>query len=186
MKALTCCIALSVLGSPCFASKKISLVVTAKAFRVIPHESGFNIPVYGSVDTNCYGSGPAWNYSIDCSSYVYPPGDIPVTFSWATVYNEVESNGISYTLKCLARRRMSSCQPLVPGGRFNAEAGRDYLWIYEHVGDSKDTRRVKLYIADEVCTATGKHLAESVPATTFWKYKAPKLPEPGSTSVCPN
>ena len=71
-------------------------MITATAYRIVPHQNTFELQLPGRVQTSCYGSGTL-NWSVCCSSVVTPPSDIPINISWVEVYQEVITGGSVYT-----------------------------------------------------------------------------------------
>ena len=98
-----------------------------------PHEKTTHYRTQGYSDTTCYGSGTDWGYSttinMNCQTTTTPPQDIPITVRSVEVYNQVEANGMVYTITCTAHWIGSKCSWLIPGDTFQAEVKGATMWI---------------------------------------------------------
>ncbi len=117
---------------------KETLIVTALSYRAIPHQKTTYWRTQGSSNTTCYGSGTYWGYSttinVNCQTTTIPPENIPITVSSIEVYNQVEANGLVYTITCTAHWVGSKCSWLIPGDNFQAEVKGTTMWIIARKG----------------------------------------------------
>lgn len=114
------------------------LTVTAIGYRVIPHERTNYYTIAGHSNTTCYGSGTYMGFTasatVNCSTVTTPPQYRSLTIRSVEVFNQVEADGMIYTIRCTANWYGSSCSWLTPGDRFSAAVkGRD-MWITAHKG----------------------------------------------------
>lgn len=115
------------------------LTVTAIAYRVIPHFREYRFQTPGQSNTTCYGSGTYLGggfstATANCSTTTTPPQEFRGRTGYVEIFNQVESSGVVFTLRCTARWYGSSCSWLEPGITFTAEVkGRD-MWITGHRG----------------------------------------------------
>jgi hypothetical protein len=133
--------------------RKESLLVQAVSYRVIPLQKTRYFRTQGYSNTNCYGSGSDWGYStavtLHCQMTTTPPQDIPVTVSSVEVYNQLEANGMIYTITCTAHWIGSKCSWLIPGDRFQAEVNGRTMWITGRKGGNMGKElRAKYKILD--------------------------------------
>jgi hypothetical protein len=110
------------------------LTVTSIAYRVIPHYRETRYQVPGHSNTSCYGSGTYLgggfsSATADCSTTTTPSQEIYGRTGYLEIFNQVESDGIVFTLRCTARWYGSSCSSLEPGIKFAAEVKGKDMWI---------------------------------------------------------
>jgi len=133
--------------------QKESLVVRGLSYRAIPHQKTTYYRTQGYSDTTCYGSGTDWGYStsisLNCQTTTTPPRDIPITVSSVEVYNQVEANGMVYTITCTAHWVGSKCSWLVPGESFQAEVKGTTMWVRGRKGGNMGKElRAKFTVLD--------------------------------------
>jgi hypothetical protein len=101
------------------------LAVTAIGYRVIPHFRTMSYQVPGRSNTTCYGSGTYFGNTVsataDCSTVTTPPQERQTTVGYTEIYNQVEANGMVYTLRCTRGWIGSNCSSLIPGDMFGAK-----------------------------------------------------------------
>ena len=109
------------------------LTVTATGYRVIPHYRTWSYQVPGQSHTTCYGSGTylgnTASATADCSTVTTLPQERQSTIGYIEIYNQVEGNGMVYTLRCTRSWTGSSCSWFVPGHMFVAEIKDTTMWI---------------------------------------------------------
>jgi hypothetical protein len=114
------------------------LTVTAIGYRVIPHFRTMSYQVPGRSNTTCYGSGTylgnTATATADCSTVTTLPQERQTTIGYIEIYNQVEANGMVYTLRCTRSWTGSNCSWFVPGHTFGAEIKDTTMWITAHRG----------------------------------------------------
>jgi len=115
------------------ADRGQTMVMTGLSYRVIPHERTSTYQTPGASSTACWGSGTYWglatNARINCSTVTTPPQQRSVTIRQIEVFNELESNGMVYTIRCSANWFGSNCAWLEPGKDYRAEVDGNAVWI---------------------------------------------------------
>jgi hypothetical protein len=80
------------------------LTVTSIGYRVIPHFRTYSYQLPGQSHTTCYGSGTylgnTSTATADCSTVTTLPQERQSTIGYVEIYNQVEANGLVYTLRC--------------------------------------------------------------------------------------
>jgi hypothetical protein len=129
------------------------LTVTAIAYRIFPHyrETRYQLP--GHSNTSCFGSGTYMGggfstATANCSTTTTPPQEIYGRTGYVEIFNQVESNGIVFTLRCTARWYGSSCSSLTPGATLSAEVKGNDMWITGHRGNMGKEIHAKYQMLD--------------------------------------
>src|SRR5205814_3474283 len=89
------------------------LTMLALSYRVIPHQTTTYYQTPGYANTTCYGDGTTSGYlstiNVNCQTVSSPTQNIPLTISSVEVFNQLESNGMIYTIRCTANWIGSKC-----------------------------------------------------------------------------
>jgi hypothetical protein len=114
------------------------LSVTAIGYRVIPHFRTMSYQTPGHSNAICYGSGTYFgntaSATADCSTVTTAPQERQSTVGYIEIYNQVEANGMVFTLRCTRSWLGSNCSSLIPGDKFGAEVKDRTMWITAHRG----------------------------------------------------
>jgi TonB family protein len=116
------------------AHQKREVQFTSLSYRIIPFHRHTDINLPGYARSSCYGSGSAWSYSVNCSSYATPPSSIPIDIAYVDVYQQVRLDGLIYTMKCRAHWVGSACHGLIPDTVFRARIDRTEMRVPIHIG----------------------------------------------------
>ena len=84
----------------------------------------------------------------NCSTTTTPPQEIYGRTGYVEIFNQVESNGIVFTLRCTARWYGSSCSSLTPGATLSAEVKGNDMWITGHRGNMGKEIHAKYQMLD--------------------------------------
>jgi hypothetical protein len=121
---------------PSFAAQQktmTKLTVTSLAYRVVPHETTIQYQTPGRSDSRCYGSGTYFGYSsmvtVNCSTVTIPPETRSTTIRMIEIFNQLEADGMVYTVRCSAHWVGSNCSWLIPGDRFSARMQGTTMWV---------------------------------------------------------
>jgi hypothetical protein len=174
----------------CFAGNDTTptLTLTALGYRVIPHEHTMYFTTPGHSESSCWGNGTYFGMTatanVDCSTVTTPPQTQASTIRSAEVYNQLEGDGMIYTVHCTAHfvgslvgtLFPSNCSTLVPGRTFQAERDRTTLWITGHRGGNLGP---EVHIKFQLLDISPKQVASVQPTTT----SVPSAPRVNSTPV---
>ena len=115
-----------------------NFMVKAVGYRVIPHERSSYFAIAGHSNTSCYGSGTYFGNSasgtVNCSTVTTPPQYRSLTIRSIEIYDQVEADGMIYTIRCTANWVGSNCSWLTPGDVFSAEIKGREMWITARKG----------------------------------------------------
>ena len=124
----------------CFAEQPNPLTgtATALAYRVIPHERTSYYQAPGYSNTTCFGNGTYFGNSVstfaNCSTVTQAPIYRPVSVVSVEVFNQVDINGLVFTIRCTASWVGSNCNWLRPGDTFPTEVKGTTMWVTARKG----------------------------------------------------
>jgi hypothetical protein len=114
------------------------VTLTALSYRVVPHEYRSSYTTPGYSNSSCYGSGTYFGgmatANVSCSTVTTPPQTHTSSIQWVDVYDQLESDGIVYTVHCTAHWIGSNCAAFTPGDIFSGEIHNKTLWVTAHKG----------------------------------------------------
>ena len=155
---------------------KTTLTLTALGYRVIPHERTSNFTTPGYSDSACWGSGTYMGTmataNVNCSTVTTPPQDHSITIRSVEVYNQLEADGMVYTVRCTANWVGSSCSWLIPGQTFQAEREGTTLWITAHRGGNLGK---EVHTKFQLLDISPRQVASVQPTTTSFVAAPPRM-----------
>jgi len=179
-------------ASPAQKNIKKTLTVRSVSYRAVPWENTTYYRTQGHSATDCYGSGTDYGYgsavTLNCTTTTTPSQTYPITISKMFVHNQVESEGMIYTVGCTANWVGSHCSWLNPGDYFDAAIdGKNMLIEAARGGNQGKQIKIKYTILD-IRARPEEHESSVTPASDAVSPATVQTPaivvcEPGQTSA---
>ncbi|MHB8501420.1 MAG: hypothetical protein ACYDCG_19820 [Candidatus Acidiferrales bacterium] len=171
---------------PSLLAQKRNLQVTSLSYRAVPWQNTTYYRTQGQSNTDCYGSGTDYGYgsavSMNCTTTTTPSQMYPITISKMFIYDQVESDGMVYTITCTANWVGSNCSWLNPGDIFNAQIDGKTMWVGGARGGNRGKRIKIKYTIRDVREKPAEQAQPGTQATSATGVDTPAAPSTNSSS----